>query len=78
MHSIRSSYASLADLPARNAAAADRWLSPAERRTWHRMGSQERRATWLAGRIVAKRLLSECLAEENDHRGTLAPAEIHI
>lgn len=78
MQSIRSSYASLADLPARNAAAADCWLSPAERRAWHRMGSQERRATWLAGRIVAKRLLSACLAAENDHRGTLAPAEIHI
>jgi phosphopantetheinyl transferase len=78
MHSIRSSYASLAELPAQNAAAAELWLSPAERRAWHRMGSHERRATWLAGRIVAKRLLGECLAEQNDHPGTPVPAEIHI
>jgi phosphopantetheinyl transferase len=66
---IRTRYAPLADLPVHETRAADRWLSLAERREWDRLRSAERRATWLGGRILAKRLIMERLAE---------PAEIHI
>lgn len=76
--SIRSSYASLSDLPTRYAGAADHWLSPAECQAWQNMRSAARRTTWLAGRIVAKRLLRERFAETNRHCLPPAPAEIHI
>lgn len=76
MTSIRCNYAPLAELPVDDPAAA-RWLSPAERRAWDRLRDAERRATWLAGRILAKRMLIARLAETNNF-GLPEPAEIHI
>jgi phosphopantetheinyl transferase len=57
MASIRCRYAPLAELPVFEARAADRWLSPAERRAWDRFESSDRRATWLGGRILSKRMV---------------------
>jgi phosphopantetheinyl transferase len=54
---------------------AECWLSPAERRLQQGMRAPKRRATWLAGRIAAKRLLIESWGEELT---TLQPSEIHI
>jgi 4'-phosphopantetheinyl transferase len=69
METIRCCYRPLADLPLDEPRTAERWLSADELRAWQRWQNHERRATWLAGRMLAKRLLGERLA---------APAEIHI
>ncbi len=75
--SIHCRYASIADLPALDRATADHWLSSSELKSWERTRSGERRATWLAGRIVAKRLLKQCLIDERQC-ASVVPREIHI
>ena len=75
---VHTRYASLSDLPALDALAADRWLSPDERQAWRRMRSAERRATWLAGRIAAKQLLAQCLTDAGDERTIPAAVEFHV
>ncbi len=75
--SIHCRYASIADLPALDRATADHWLSSSELKSWERTRSGERRATWLAGRIVAKRLLKQCLIDERQF-ASVVPREIHI
>jgi phosphopantetheinyl transferase len=73
---VHTRYASMSDLPALDGAAAELWLSPPERRAWPRMHSPQRRATWLAGRIVAKQLLIECLRDSGNKR--TIPTDVHI
>jgi phosphopantetheinyl transferase len=63
-------YASLAELPPAEPRAAAGWLSTAEHALWEQLRHAERRATFLAGRILAKQMLNEYLS--------VAPAEIHI
>lgn len=61
MTGTRTHYARLSDLPLDS---ATRWLSREELAVWTGMRSPFRKATWLAGRIVSKRLLLELLAGE--------------
>jgi phosphopantetheinyl transferase len=75
--SIRCRYASVRDLPPGPALVAS-WLSPAERETWRGIRSSERRDAWLAGRWLAKRVLSEYLPPIAGRRPTLSPGEIDI
>lgn len=70
-------YVRIAELPVRDADAANRWLSEPERRTWQRIRSSERRATWIAGRILAKRLIKECRVDVDADR-ELPADRIHI
>lgn len=53
-------YVPLAELSL-DAADAAHWLSPRERTAWAAMQAPQRRDTYLAGRIVAKRLLTGIL-----------------
>jgi phosphopantetheinyl transferase len=76
MQAIRCSYASLADLDVHEPRAAERWLSPPERRRWQRLQSAERRATWLAGRVLARRMILARLAETGD--ALPSASDIHI
>jgi 4'-phosphopantetheinyl transferase len=57
----------------READPAEAWLAPRERPVYAGLSDRRRRAEWLAGRIVAKRLLSERFAGE-----MLSPARIEI
>ena len=75
--SIRCRYTPV-QLPADRSGAADRWLSPAERRALNRMRSPQRQATWLAGRMLAKKVLMKSLADTTDLIGIPSGAEIHI
>jgi phosphopantetheinyl transferase len=50
-------YATLADLEVQNAATAADWLSDEELALWRRFRAAMRKDTFLAGRILAKRLL---------------------
>jgi phosphopantetheinyl transferase len=75
--SIRCRYASVRDLPAGHA-LVDRWLSAAERETWQRIRSSERHDAWLAGRWLAKRVLSEYLPPVAGRQESLSPQEIDI
>lgn len=70
-------YRARRDLPIDWQAARD-WLSPAEHAAWRAMGSPERRATWLAGRVLAKQLIAECLRGQRDLRAITSPTEIYI
>jgi len=70
-------YRALEDLPSDRQAAAN-WLSPAEFDFWSAMKSTTRRATWLAGRVLAKQLIAECLRDQRDRRASLTPTEVHI
>jgi phosphopantetheinyl transferase len=63
MTDTRTLYVRLSDLPLDEAA---RWLSAEELAAWSSMRSPARQATWLGGRIVAKRLLLELLAWKQD------------
>jgi phosphopantetheinyl transferase len=45
----------------REAGPAGAWLAPREQRVWAGLGDPRRRMEWLAGRITAKRLVSERL-----------------
>lgn len=56
MTAFRVQYVPLSELDLEQAAA--RWLSPLERQAWQAMHAPERRTTWLAGRVVAKQMLS--------------------
>ncbi|MEX0679046.1 MAG: 4'-phosphopantetheinyl transferase superfamily protein [Pirellulales bacterium] len=76
--SICCRYAALMEPAADQSDAAARWLSPGECRAWHRMRSPQRRATWLAGRMLAKRLLLESLALSGELDSWPSGAEIHI
>jgi len=67
-------YSRLSELPLD---AATLWLSGDELAVWTGMRSTTRQATWVAGRIVAKRLLLELLGGQ--HRlANLHPTKIHI
>ena len=74
---IHCRYRALGDLPTDRQAAAH-WLSPKEHSTWLAVRSFERQTTWLAGRVLAKQLIAECLGERNDPRAITPPTEIHI
>ncbi len=52
-------YETFEELAVENSATALDWLSPAERVLWRRFRSPVRKQTFLAGRILAKRLLQE-------------------
>ncbi len=74
---IHCRYRAQGDLPTDRRAAA-LWLSAGEHVTWLTMRSHKRQATWLAGRVLAKQLIAECLGERNDRRAAISPREIHI
>jgi phosphopantetheinyl transferase len=59
----------------RDAGPAEAWLVPRERRVYAGLCDRRRRMEWLAGRIAAKRLVSERL---RPHDKTLSPARIEI
>jgi len=62
MHApITCRYAPLAELGVHEPQTVERWLSPAEYSLWSGLRNPGRRDTFLAGRIVAKRLLGERL-----------------
>ncbi len=77
MMPIRVQYATLAELLAAGPGADD-WLSPGERQAWQAMRSAERRSTWLAGRVLAKRLLREVLGLAARDSVAGVPSAIHI
>jgi hypothetical protein len=53
---------SIASLESEYGAVAHAWLHPAERAQYERFHSSERRASWLWGRVVAKRLIGTMAA----------------
>lgn len=62
-------YVSLRDLGLANAPElAERWLSEQELAYWNRLSDSGRRATWLAGRVVAK----QCVLQQFCRRGETA------
>lgn len=75
MAGTRTLYARLSELPLD---AAAQWLSAEELAVWVGMRSTGRKATWLAGRIVSKRLLLELLAGEQHPLAVVRADEIHI
>jgi 4'-phosphopantetheinyl transferase EntD len=77
MNSLRIRYARLSELPLAGDAIAH-WLSADERAAHAAMQSSERRATWLAGRILAKRLLLEYAQAAGDALATFRASELHI
>jgi 4'-phosphopantetheinyl transferase EntD len=77
MNAIRIRYVRLSELPLGGDSLA-RWLSADERATYSAMRSPERRATWLAGRILAKRLLKECAGAAGDSLAARHADELHI
>ncbi len=75
MTGTRTLYARLSELPLDAPAP---WLSTVELAAWSGMRSPDRKATWLAGRIVAKRLLLELLAGEPPSWADLHASSIGI
>lgn len=63
------------DATCREAEPAEAWLAPRERQVYARLRDPGRRAAWLAGRILAKRLVGRRLPE---HSASLSPARIEI
>ena len=53
--------------------AADRWLTPAERRAWAAVPWPERRSDWRAGRVAAKRAAAGALGLDDPTRVALVP-----
>ena len=75
MTGTRTLYARLSELPLDAAAL---WLSGDELAAWTGMRSPRRKTTWLAGRIVAKRLLLELFAVELHPLASARADELHI
>ncbi len=74
----RCAYATLAELFEPCAiATANRWLTQAEWQQFQRFRSQERQATWLAGRVLAKRLVIDCYPYAS-WQPILLPSQIDI
>jgi phosphopantetheinyl transferase len=77
MHAISTRYARLSELLADDTAAAS-WLSEDERAVQARMQSTERRATWLAGRILTKRVIIEAARAAGTLLAERRADELHI
>jgi phosphopantetheinyl transferase len=63
------------DAICREAQPAEAWLAPRERQRYAGLGDRRRRCEWLAGRIMAKRLVSERLGFAF---ASISPARIEI
>jgi phosphopantetheinyl transferase (holo-ACP synthase) len=77
MNAMRIRYTRISELPAGNSALTI-WLSAEERAAHAAMRSAERRDTWLAGRISAKRLLLEAAGSEGHWLANRQATELHI
>jgi phosphopantetheinyl transferase len=77
MNAICIRYVRLSELPL-SSDSLPRWLSADERATYSSMRSPERGATWLAGRILAKRLLIECAKTAGHPLAACRADELHI
>lgn len=77
MTSLRIRYARFSELPSGGSAAAC-WLSADERAASGAMRSAERRASWLAGRILAKRLLLEAARTAGHPLAERRADELHV
>lgn len=70
-------YRAFVDLPTDWQAAGD-WLSTSEHDAWRAMRSPARQTAWLAGRVLAKQSITECLRDQGDLRAVTPPTDIHI
>jgi len=75
MNDIHTRYARIDELLL---TTAEQWLSPLELAAWQDMRSKQRRRSWLAGRVLAKRLLHDVLAIANESLAGLPPTAIHL
>lgn len=74
MMPVVSSYAAI-DATCHEARPAERWLTPREQSVYAGLRDPARRRAWLAGRVVAKRLVCDRLRSESK---PIRPTEIEI
>jgi len=73
-------YTTIAELCSSDAGRSlvDQWLSPGESRMHARLGDSSRRQGWLAGRVLAKRMLLDHLAAGRKEGTELQPRRVEI
>jgi 4'-phosphopantetheinyl transferase len=77
MNAMQIRYARIAELPSGERAAVA-WLSAEERAAHAAMRATARRSTWLAGRILAKKLLLETASTTGPYIAGCQPTELQI
>jgi 4'-phosphopantetheinyl transferase EntD len=78
-HAFGCRYATLEELHRRQAPGGEhRWLTPREQQVYARLRAGSRRATWLAGRMLAKRLIADYAAANRLELPTVDRARVEI